>query len=867
MIVCKFGGTSVADREAQRRLAAIVRDRLEASPLVVVSALAGVSDSLLGVLDAALAGKDGESAAALLSLASRHRALLAETPGPDQARREVEAAIEETLSSLESLRRGILLLGDASGGVRARFVGAGELLSSRIVAFALAGEGIESAWIDARPIVRTRGEDPERDRPLGEETAANARAALGPRLGPGRAVVTQGFVASDAEGRATLLGRGGSDYSASLFGAALGAEKIEIWTDVDGVLTANPKIVPEARRVRVLSFEEASELAYFGAKVLHPATILPAVERAIPVVVLNARRPGGQGTTILAEGAGAPDERFVVKAIADKRRITLLHVTSSRMLMAHGFLAKIFEIFDRERTSVDLLATSEVSLSLTIDDARRLPAIREALSRFARVDVEPGLAVVCLVGEGMRGKTGVAADVFRAIRRARPRLITQGASAINLSLVVEEGETDGVVRALHDAFFRGSLPAELFGEPFREVESRGGRGGAGRSGSDPGTEIPLVDLARAHGTPLYVYDLDAIGERADRLRAALPDPRFRVLYACKANAHRAVLRLLRERGIGVEAASPGEVERALACGHDPSRVLLSATNGRPRDLAGALARGIRVALGSRSEIRRVGALAPGSPILLRVNPGVGDGHHAHVVTGGAHSKFGIPLEELGEAIEEASGAGLRVEGLHAHVGSGILDPAALVASAERLLGAAGRAPGIRILDLGGGFAIPYRDDEPEFDLAAWSEGIAGALRRFEAEGVRPEEIWIEPGRWLVGPAGWLVAEVTCRKESGGLVFAGLDTGMNHLLRPALYGAYHRIANLTSPDAPEEWVEVVGNVCETSDVFAANRPLPSPSEGDLLAFRDAGAYGFAMASPYNLWPLPREVALLGGREVE
>ncbi len=276
---------------------------------------------------------------------------------------------------------------------------------------------------------------------------------------------------------------------------------------------------------------------------------------------------------------------------------------------------------------------------------------------------------------------------------------------------------------------------------------------------------------------------------------------------------------------------------------------------------------MRVALGSRSDARRVGALAPGGKVLLRVNPGVGAGHHAHVVTGGAHSKFGIPAEEIDIALAEAEGAGLEVEGLHAHVGSGILDPATLVEAAEAVVAAASRTDSLAVLDLGGGFGIPYRDEEPEFDLDAWSRGIAGVLERAEARGVRPREVWIEPGRWLVGPAGWLVAEVTCRKEAGGLVFAGLDTGMNHLLRPALYGAYHRVVNLSAPDAPEEWVEIVGNVCETTDVLASNRPLPRPEEGHLLAFRDAGAYGFTMASAYNLWPLPKEIVVSQGREVE
>ena len=847
MVVCKFGGTSVQDEAAQARLASIVRGRIDEAPLVVVSALAGVSDALIAVLEAARNGDDAGSKRTLDAIAERHRAF-----GVD---------VEGTLAELESIRRGILLLGDASPHVRARFVGAGELLSSRVLAGRLG-----ATWFDARTVIRTAGDDPEKDPARMAEIAPLAREHLSPLCRPGKIVVTQGFIGSDGAGRMTLLGRGGSDYSASLFGAALGATRIEIWTDVDGVLTANPKIVPQARRVRVLSFDEASELAYFGAKVLHPATLLPAVETSIPVKVLNARRPEGDGTTILSRAVAPPDDRFVVKAIADKRRIVLVNVVSTRMLMAHGFLARIFRVFDEFRTAVDLLATSEVSISLTVDDDRRLDAIVAALSEFAKVEIERDLAVVCLVGEGMRGRGSIAAEVFRAIRSSRVRLITQGASAINLSVVLPEREVDAALVALHEAFFRGSLPAEVFGESFEELEGRAAAPAAERTVPGPAAGPSLAELAARHGTPLYVYDLDAIAERASRVKAHLPRPNARLLYACKANAHPAILRKLRELGVGIECASPGEVERALACGHEPGSILLSATNARPEHLALALGRGVRVALGSRSDVRRVGALAAGAAVILRVNPGVGDGHHAHVVTGGSHSKFGLPLAELPEAVADAAATGLRVTGLQAHIGSGIVDPAPLHAAADRLLAAAEPIPSIRTFDFGGGFGVAYRGGDREIDLSAWRDGMAERLEAFERRAGRAIEAWIEPGRFLVAPCGWLVAEVVGIKESGGLTFVGLDTGMNHLLRPALYGAYHRIANLSAPDAPDAWVEVVGNICETTDVFASNRPIPRPEEGHLLAILDVGAYGFVMASTYNLWPLPREVAVAGGVEV-
>jgi diaminopimelate decarboxylase/aspartate kinase len=856
MIVCKFGGSSVADREAQRRLASIVRDRLADAPLVVVSALSGVSDALVRVLDAAQAGEVDASARELRNLADRHRELLAATPARPAAGETARAAVEETLAMLEETRRGVALASDVTPWARARFVGAGEFLSSRIVGAALDAADVATTWIDARTVVRTEGTDPERDPPVPAAIATSAVAAIGPLLRPGRAVLTQGFVGGaivDGVLRPTLLGRGGSDYSASLLGKALGATRVEIWTDVDGVLSASPRIVPAARRVKVLSFEEASELAYFGAKVLHPSTLLPAMEAQIPVWVGNARRPEGSGTTILAHGIVPDDGRFAVKAIAEKRGITAVQVVSTRMLMAHGFLAKIFAVFDAHRTPVDLVATSEVSVSLTIDDDRRLDEIVAELSEFARVSVEREMAVVCLVGCGMRGNAHVAAEVFRVLRHVRVRMITQGSSAINLSLVVEERDVAEAVRALHDAFFRGPLPADVFGAPSSEREG-------GVPQGPPVHAATLLRLVERHGTPLYVYDLAAVDERIAELRRHLPLDPGRLLFACKANAHPAILARLAAQGVGVEAASPGEALRALLCGHAPENVLVSATNARAEDLAGLASRGCRLALGSLSDVRRVGALSRGTAVLLRLNPGVGEGHHRHVVTGGSESKFGIPIEQLEPALSACRASGLEVLGLHAHMGSGILDPTPLLASARALFAAARRLPRVDVLNFGGGFGIPYRDGEDELDLAAYGAAMNRELTGFAAaSGGRPEA-WFEPGRFIVGPAGCLLARVICRKESGGHVFVGLDTGMNHFLRPALYGAYHRILNLSAPDAPVEWVEIVGNVCESTDVFASARALPRADEGHILAILDAGAYGFTMASAYNLWPLPLEVVL-------
>ncbi len=279
-----------------------------------------------------------------------------------------------------------------------------------------------------------------------------------PGLARERVVVMGGFIGSTEEGVTTTLGRGGSDFTASIVGAGIGAEEIQIWTDVDGMLTADPTILPGGHRVKIISFAEAAELAYFGAKVLHPSTLIPAIERNIPVLILNSRRPEVPGTRIVSDAVHCGN---VVKSIACKRKITLVNIHSTRMLMAHGFLHRIFEIFDRHETPVDMVATSEVSVSLTIDNTSQTQSICRELSDFSEVEMEPDQAIVCLVGENIRYTPGVAARVFSALRDLNIRMISQGASLLNLSIVVADKDLRPAVEALHGEFFR-ELDPEVF---------------------------------------------------------------------------------------------------------------------------------------------------------------------------------------------------------------------------------------------------------------------------------------------------------------------------------------------------------------------------------------------------------------------
>jgi aspartate kinase len=449
MLVMKFGGTSVADAPAIAHVVGIV-ERAKASsgapPVVVVSAMSGVTDALLAL--AVSAERRLEPDAAVEALWQRHLATLRELVPPERAR-GVRQALAVHRDELDALLRSAAILRGAPPAARDAIAAMGELMNSRIVAAALDAAGVPASWVDARDVVVTEprhGAAP----PLAAETAAAAARAIRPVLADGRVPVVGGFVGATIEGVTTTLGRGGSDFSASIVGAALEASEIQIWTDVDGMLTADPRVVEAARIVPQLSFDEASELAYFGAKVLHPSTILPAVTRGIPVRILNTRRADAAGTLITRDGGG---EARPLAAVACKRGITMIEITSTRMLMTYGFLRRVFEAFERFRTAVDVVTTSEVSVSVTVDDAAQVEAIAGALGEIADVRVEGGMAIVSAVGDRLRADTRVAARVIGALQEFPVRMVSQAASRRNVTIVLHDADAARAMGRLHEEFF------------------------------------------------------------------------------------------------------------------------------------------------------------------------------------------------------------------------------------------------------------------------------------------------------------------------------------------------------------------------------------------------------------------------------
>jgi aspartate kinase len=457
IVVMKFGGTSVEDPAAIGRTAAIVAGRVAMgkNPVVVVSAMAKVTDQLLRAATAASQGDRAGALAISSRLRSRHRDTACELVKNEVDRCTILSTIDQKFDALDEVLRGLSAILELTPRISDLIVSYGERISSRIVAAALRERGIDAVHADAREFIITDSEF-QKAAPLNEAIEKRTPEKLVPLLRAGKVPVMGGFIASNEAGLTTTLGRGGSDYSGALVGGALNAETIEIWTDVDGIMTADPRVCPDALRVKVISFEEAAELAYFGAKVLHPATILPAVKKNIPVLVLNSRNAACEGTRIISL---APHCKSPFKSIAVKKKLSIIDIVASRMLMSHGYMSQMFAVFDKHKCPVDMVSTSEVSVSLTVDSNSSLPEIAADLSKMADVKYEGKKALVCMVGDDIRGQNGIAAQVFNAIRHINVRMISQGASEINMSFMIDEDDADEAVRSLHAAFFQNPDPA------------------------------------------------------------------------------------------------------------------------------------------------------------------------------------------------------------------------------------------------------------------------------------------------------------------------------------------------------------------------------------------------------------------------
>ena len=837
----KFGGTSVSTRVHWDTIARILRERVECGEhvCIVCSAASGISRALGELADAALSGNYEES---LDAIRARHLSLARELE------LDGESLLEELFQQLERLIYGVSLTRDAGPALRARILSTGELMLTTLGAAFLNAQGAQIRWMDARTLLKAKSIP--RLLPHEEFLSAQCHHAPDPELQQidENAIITQGFIASDSQNRTVLVGWGGSDTSAAYFASKFSAKRLEIWTDVPGMFTANPGHVPGARLLKKLEYSEAQELASSGAEVLHPRCIEPLRDQKIPLHVRSTANPDLQGTVISADidSYGAQ-----VKAIAARSDITLVAIETPRMWHSVGFLAKVFQAFERQGLSIGMVATSETNVTVSIDpvygfslEESAMEALLSDLNEFCHAQCIRDCAAVSMVGRDIRSVLHELGPALEVLDEQKLYLVTQSASDLNFTFVVDSIHAQRLMKKLHSQIFGQIGPDHLFGPTYRELFKA------------PDTALPapwwetrrtrLLELA-SETSPCYVYDLANLNDTVTRLQALQGADRS--FYAMKACWNPEVLRIMYDRGIGFECVSPGELHyvHELFPEIDSDRILFT-PNFVPKEefslgyeLAG------HVTAGNVRALELWPDVFAGRSVILRLDPGQGRGHHKHVRTAGTSSKFGIAPENL-SAVQKISGEhNIRVTGLHAHIGSGILTPDTWSSTAYALASLAERFPDVTHLNVGGGFGVPEKPGAIPLNLAVLDE----SLQQFR-ETCPQYELWIEPGRYLVAESGVLLTRVTQIKQKGAMFYIGVETGMNSLIRPALYGSHHRIVNLTRlGEPPGMTADVVGPICETGDIIGRARRLPKTSEGDILLIAMAGAYGRVMSSSYNM----------------
>lgn len=853
-VVLKFGGTSVSTAANWRSVTNVLRARLGEGlrPVLVHSAVSGITDRLEALLAQAL---DGQHESLIAEIDERHRELARElhvVPG---------AEFDKHLDDLKQVAAGIALVGEVSERTRARVLASGELMATLLGAQYLRSQGFQVSWVDARTVLRS-----ENRRGAASRTSvlsATCNFEPDPEVqrrfsAPGQVLLTQGFIASDEDGNTVLLGRGGSDTSAAYIAAKLQARRLEIWTDVPGMFSANPRSTPTARLLKALHYDEAQEIASSGAKVLHPRCILPVRQYGIPLHIFSTQTPDLEGTVI---SAAPGDSAAQVKAIAIRKGITLVSLDSPGMWHQVGFLADAFQVFKEHGLSVDLVSTSETNVTVSLDPAANaldgavIAGLVSDLSRLCRAQVIGPCASLSLVGRNIRGILHRLGDALALFEEQKIYLVSQAANDLNFTFVIDEDQGDRLAHQLHDLLIRATARDKVMGPTWEQLFAPSRPAPEAAPTWWRAKRAQLLELAGANGAA-YVYDRATIESSCASLNALKSiDRRF---YSIKANPHAEVLKTMLAQGLGLECVSQGELEHVLGLfpSLDRARILFTPNFAPRSEYAFALERQLCVTLDNLHPLREWPDLFRGCELFVRVDTGFGRGHHDHVRTAGVHSKFGVPVFELDELGRLARELAVRIVGLHAHTGSGVFNIQNWVDTANQLAGLARRFRDVRVLDIGGGLGVPERPAQLGMDLPALDRALARV--RAENSGL---EFWLEPGRFLVAPAGVLVAQVTQLKGKGEVQYVGIATGMNSLIRPALYGAHHEIVNLTRlEDAATETFNVVGPICESADQLGADRSLPPTREGDVILIANVGAYGHVMSSNYNLREPAREFVI-------
>ncbi|MCF6264833.1 MAG: bifunctional aspartate kinase/diaminopimelate decarboxylase [Xanthomonadales bacterium] len=855
-IVLKFGGTSVAGVEQWKTISDLCQSysRQGLQAFLVCSALNGISNLLETLIVDAVLGKHQD----ILSIIQEKHFLLIATMG---LRNQL---LSELFQDLIKVIEGVALRGTIDPGTQAKVMAFGELFSTRIGCAWLQSRGLNCLWLDARECLTSV--DMSSARIDQQYLAATVRPEVDLDLQAQLlqdkvdVCITQGFIAANQNNNTVLLGRGGSDTSAALFAVALDAKRLEIWTDVPGMFTANPRQVDSAHLILQLNYAEAQELATTGAKVLHPACLGPVEAAGIPLHIRWTAQPEVAGTVISASSSTSAG----VKGISSKRGIWLISMESLDMWQSAGFLADIFTCFKRQSISIDLVSTSESNVTVSLDGGSNvlnndsLDELLQDLSQYCQPKVIGPVATVTLVGSRIRSILHRLGPAFSLFEDKQIYLLSQSASDLNLSIATGEEEADQLVELLHSSFFSGAQKDAVFGPTWLELED----GKADISAADPAQQWwqlhqpQLLKMLNGHPAA-YVYALPEIQRAVEQLRIVSAFDRLH--YAMKANNNPQILALLAQLAVDFDCVSIDEIHllQQAVPGLDPERILFTPNFAAIEEYSEAYAIGCRVTLDNLYCLQAHPEVFKGRDLVVRLDPeSVPAGHHKHVQTTGRQSKFGIAGAEMERLRELCRQHEVNVFALHSHVGSGIHDPHTWLRTAQYLHKQAQTFPAVKALDLGGGFGVEEQPGQATLDF----KRLQNLLQKFKQE--HPQySLWAEPGRFLVSSAGVLLAQVTQIKTKDGKNFIGMAAGMNALIRPSLYGAFHHIVNLSRLDEPAEIrADIVGPICETGDVLGHDRWLPDSREGDILMVANAGAYAQVMASTYNAREIPPEIVL-------
>lgn len=855
-VVLKFGGTSVSTRENWNNIKQLIEKTIAAGekPVVVCSAVSQISNQLELLIEDA---KHGEFEQRLSSIKSRHQTLA------DELGLSLELLAPE-LEELERLIKGLALIGEESPRLRARILSKGELMSTKLGAAFLNSQDLSTSWQDARDHLKavTMRNSSLAGQFLNGVCDFSYDENLVKRFDEleTSVIITQGFIAKNTEGSTVLLGRGGSDTSAAYFASKLACLRLEIWTSVPGMFTANPAQIPSARMLMNLDYEEAQELASSGAKVLHPRCIEPVATHKIPLHIKWTDYPDSPSTVISEKSSSIPQ----VKAISTKKGIWVVSMETMGMWQQSGFLADIFQVFKQFGLSVDLVSTSESNVTVTLDsstnqlDEGLFEQLLATLSDYCRPTKFGPCASLSIVGKQIRSILHKLGPVLTAFEDKEIYVLSQAASDLNLTFTISEEESERLLKSLHELLFSNPSNPETFGVSWNALGKSSDEDESKKTSVSPWWEqhASLLREKKPKGRPAYVYNMAVVRSQIEKLKSLKYVDRIN--YAMKANSHPEILKEVEKSGLSFDCVSAGEIDEVLrVCkGIDPSRILFTPNFAPVSEYEYAFSLGVIVNLDNLFPLEHHPEIFADQKVMVRLDPGIAKGHHKHVRTAGVSSKFGVDLGQLEKLKELSKKHRVEIMGLHAHVGSGIKSPETWADTALKLAQIAETIPSVKVLDVGGGFGIAEKPSDSALDM----ESVDEVLSQF-AEAYPQYKVWLEPGRFVVAEAGVLLTEVTQTKVKGTKNYVGVDTGMNSLIRPPLYGSYHHIANLSNLEGEgRETVDFVGPICESGDVLGHSRNITECKEGDIIAVACAGAYGKVMASTYNLRPSAEEVII-------